>query len=79
MILLVSSHQKFWKGPIKLDLDEGKFLYLHLRDALQIQKCIFWAALCVKMHDFCVNAIPEHIIPRLLENVFTLDTQSIVV
>ena len=38
---------------------ESKFLYLRPRDALQIQKCIFWEALCLKMHDFCVSAIPE--------------------
>ena len=28
-------------------------------DTLQIQKCIFWEALCVKMHNFCINAIPD--------------------
>ena len=33
-------------------------LYLRPEDALQIQKCILWEALCIKMHDFCVNVIP---------------------
>ena len=27
-------------------------------DALQIRKCIFWEALCIEMHDFCINTIP---------------------
>ena len=39
---------------------ESKFRYLRPRNVLQIQKCIFWEALCVKMHDFCVNAIPDN-------------------
>ena len=38
-----------------------KFLYLHTRDALQIQICISWEALCVKMQDFCINVIPVRI------------------
>ena len=28
-------------------------------DALQIRKYIFWKALCVEMHNFCVNTIPD--------------------
>ena len=33
------------------------FLCLRFGDALKIQKCIFWEVVCVKMHDFFVNAI----------------------
>ena len=36
------------------------FLYLHPKDALQIQRCNFWEALCIKMHDLnCVNVTLE--------------------
>ena len=30
-------------------------------DALKFWCCIFWHFFCLKMHDFCVNAIPERL------------------
>ena len=51
---------------------------MRLRDALQIQKCIFWKTLCVKMHDVCVNprSLPEKIVTQNLEGGGQLDPPS---
>ena len=46
------------KGSHKTGSIESKFLFLHPMDALQIRKCIFLEALCIKMHGFCINTIP---------------------
>ena len=43
------------KGSYKTGSMRTNFPYLRPRDALQIQKCIFWEVLCIKMQDFCVS------------------------
>ena len=49
-------------------------MYLRPKDALQIRKCIFWEALCVKMHDFCILHFP---VSQLVNNPVSLYLQLI--